>query len=94
MTGVQTCALPISFGGPATDQFDIVDALVAWVEQGVAPDSITTAARGVGSNVPNTELPADWSPRRTRLLCAWPTVARYRGTGDVESAASFSCCAP
>lgn len=82
-----------SSGGPATDQFDMVDALVAWVEQGVAPASITATARGAGSNVPNAEVPADWSPRRTRLLCPWPAVARYRG-GDAESAASFACGQP
>lgn len=82
-----------SSGGPATDQFDMVDALVAWVEQGVAPASITASARGAGSNVPNAEVPADWSPRRTRLLCPWPAVARYRG-GDAESAGSFSCSQP
>jgi feruloyl esterase len=80
-----------SSGGPATDQFDLVDALVAWVEQGLAPESITAAARGAGSALPNPEVPADWSPRRTRLLCPWPMVARYRGTGDAESAASFAC---
>lgn len=83
-----------SSGGPATDQFDMVDALVAWVEQGAAPASIVATARGAGSNVPNAEVPADWSPRRTRLLCPWPAVARYRGTGDAESATSFTCSQP
>jgi feruloyl esterase len=83
-----------SSGGPATDQFDMVDALVAWVEQGVAPESIVATARGPGANVPNPEVPADWSPSRTRLLCAWPAVARYRGAADVESASSFACSAP
>jgi feruloyl esterase len=83
-----------SSGGPAADQFDMVDALVAWVEQGAAPASIVATARGAGSNVPNNEVPADWSPRRTRLLCPWPEVARYRGTGDAESAGSFSCVRP
>jgi len=31
------------------------------------------------------------SANRTRLLCAYPKVARYRGAGDPESAASFAC---
>jgi hypothetical protein len=30
----------------------------------------------------------------SRPLCAWPVVARYWGTGDTESATSFSCSAP
>jgi feruloyl esterase len=83
-----------SRGGPATDQFDLLDPLVAWVEQGVAPGPITAAARGAGSNLPNAEVPAHWSPRRTRLLCPHPQVGRYKGSGDPESAASFECRAP
>ena len=78
-------------GGPATDQFDMLAPLVAWVEQGKAPDSVTAKARGAGSTVVNAELPASWSGNRTRPLCVYPKVARYNGTGDVESASSFSC---
>ncbi|MEP6722852.1 MAG: tannase/feruloyl esterase family alpha/beta hydrolase [Variovorax sp.] len=83
-----------SFGGPATDQFDMVDALVNWVERGTAPEAIVATARGQGAAVANAEVPSDWSPQRTRLLCPWPKVARYRGTGDPEVAASFACTAP
>ena len=78
-------------GGPATDQFDMLAPLVAWVEQGKAPDSVTAKARGAGAKVVNNELPASWSAHRTRPLCVYPKVARYNGTGDVESASSFSC---
>ena len=78
-------------GGPATDQFDMLAPLVAWVEQGKAPDTVTANARGAGANVVNTELPASWSANRTRPLCVYPKVARYNGKGDVESASSFSC---
>ncbi len=78
-------------GGPTTDQFDMLAPLVAWVEQGKAPDSVTARARGAGANVVNAELPASWSANRTRPLCAYPKVARYNGTGDIESASSFSC---
>jgi feruloyl esterase len=73
-------------GGPATDRFDAFGALVTWVEQGKAPDSLVAEVRA-----DNAELPGDWSRTRTRPLCDWPKVARYRGTGDVESAASFVC---
>jgi Tannase and feruloyl esterase len=41
--------------------------------------------------VVNAELPAGWSAARTRPLCAYPKVARYNGTGDLEAAASFTC---
>jgi len=77
--------------GPATDQFDALTSLVAWVEQGQAPASITATARGSGAAVPNTEVPADWSAARTRPLCPYPKVATYKGSGDIESAASFDC---
>ena len=73
-------------GGPATDRFDAFSALVAWVEHGTAPGSLTASVRA-----DNAELPASWSKTRSRPLCDWPKVARYRGTGDVESAASFVC---
>jgi pimeloyl-ACP methyl ester carboxylesterase len=69
-------------GGPATDAFDALSALDTWVEKGVAPETILAKARKV-SGVP-------W-PERTRPLCAWPKVATYKGSGDVEEAASFDC---
>jgi pimeloyl-ACP methyl ester carboxylesterase len=78
-------------GGPATDQFDMLAPLVAWVEQGKAPESVTANARGAGAKVVNAELPASWSANRTRPLCVYPKVARYNGAGDAESAGSFSC---
>lgn len=79
-----------SRGGPATDQMDMVDALVAWVERGQAPDAVVARARGAGSAVPNPEVPPSWSPTRSRLLCPHPQVPRYQG-GDTETAASFRC---
>lgn len=82
-----------SLGGPAADQFDMLDALVTWVESGTPPEAIVASARGAGANVVNAEVPADWSPRRTRLLCPWPAVSRYR-TGDPELATSFACVMP
>ena len=80
-------------GGPATDQFDMLSALVDWVENGKAPERIVASARGPGANVVNPEVPGAWSPRRTRPLCVYPTVARYSGSGDTEDAASFVCAA-
>jgi len=32
-------------GGPSCDQFDMLDALVKWVEQGPPPNSIVATAR-------------------------------------------------
>ena len=66
-------------GGPATDQFDALTAVVDWVERGTAPDSIQAKA---GPMTP-------W-PGRTRPLCSYPKIARYH-SGDLNQAASFSC---
>lgn len=82
-------------GGPATDQADFLTPLVAWVEQGDAPADIVAAARGAGNlGGVNPEVPASWSPERTRPLCPFPSVARYRGHGDVEQAGSWVCRGP
>jgi feruloyl esterase len=78
-------------GGPATDQFDALSALVRWVEQGEAPDRLLATARGVGNRGgANAELPANWPANRSRPLCVFPKVARYQ-SGDPELANSFAC---
>jgi pimeloyl-ACP methyl ester carboxylesterase len=71
-------------GGPATDQHQALSALIAWVEQGTSPELIASV------NPANTEIPADWSPTRTRPLCAYPAIAQYTA-GDPEAASSFLC---
>ena len=78
--------------GPSTDQFDMLTPLVNWVEKGQAPDTVIAGVRTAGNVAgPNPDVPASWSAQRTRPLCAYPKVARYNGTGDIESASSFSC---
>jgi feruloyl esterase len=65
---------------------------VAWVERGVEPGALVAQARGTGNpGGANAELPVGWSPTRTRPLCPYPQVARYKGRGDVESAANWVC---
>ena len=82
-------------GGPAVDQADFITPLVAWVEQGQAPGAIVAGARGAGNaGGVNADLPAAWAATRTRPLCPYPSVARYKGSGDIELAASFTCVAP
>jgi pimeloyl-ACP methyl ester carboxylesterase len=67
-------------GGPATDGFDPLAAVQAWVEQGQAPDAIVARAG-----------PATPWPGRQRPLCPHPKVAAYKGSGSLEDAASFTC---
>jgi feruloyl esterase len=61
----------------ALDSFDALGAVVDWVEKGVAPASITATGRAF--------------PGRSRPLCAYPTHAHYKGTGNPEDAANFEC---
>jgi feruloyl esterase len=74
-------------GGPATDQFDMLTPLVAWVEKGQAPDSVVATARTAAQNADLGTITAG----RTRPLCAYPKVAKYKGNGSLEDAANFSC---
>ncbi|MFS2048958.1 tannase/feruloyl esterase family alpha/beta hydrolase, partial [Variovorax sp. CT11-76] len=69
-------------GGPGAGIVDNLAILENWVEKGKAPDDSLTAAR----------LAADGkSVEMTRPLCCYPTWPKYRGTGDKNLAASFSC---
>lgn len=84
-------AMGHSRGGPSTDQYDALTALVNWVENAQAPDLIVASARGAGNaGGVNADVPADWSASRTRPLCPFPLVARYK-SGNPELAASFAC---
>jgi hypothetical protein len=67
-------------GGPATDRFDAFEAIAAWVEDGVAPERLVATASASSP-----------FPGRTRPLCPYPSQARWRGEGSVESAESFDC---
>jgi pimeloyl-ACP methyl ester carboxylesterase len=65
-------------GGPAAlDKFDMLGAVVDWVENGKAPDSVVATGKPF--------------PGRTRPLCAYPKHAQYKGQGNSEDAASFEC---
>src|SRR5690348_1912201 len=71
-------------------EHDAVLALQRWVEQGIAPDSfVATTDPQPQHAAENPTNPATF----TRLLCPFPDVARYKGTGDPNSAASFACVA-
>lgn len=63
-------------GGRATDQFDMLTAIQAWVEEGQAPDRIVAT----GESFPGVSRP----------LCPYPLVARYED-GNPDDHASFMC---
>ena len=66
-------------GGPGPNTFDTIGPLEQWVEKGVPPAKII-ASHSTGAAVD-----------RTRPLCPYPQVARWKGTGSTDDAANFVC---
>jgi feruloyl esterase len=60
--------------------FDPVSFLKQWKATGKAPDQIVVTTRG--------------KEERKRLVCAYPRVASYKGTGGKDDPANFSCKMP
>jgi hypothetical protein len=65
--------------GPTPKTQTAIEALVAWVEQNQAPDTLRASTNETLGNV------------ITRDLCPYPSVARYDGSGDYHSPESFQC---
>jgi len=66
-------------GGEGPDTFDKIGALEDWVEHGKAPQRIVAAHHSNGK------------VDRTRPLCAYPKVAKYKGSGSIDDAENFVC---
>lgn len=75
-SGVNHCG-----GGPGADDFDLLTPLMKWVEKGQAP-SLVVASK---FDRPGGKL------LFTRPVCTYPSFPRYKGTGDMNDAASFAC---
>lgn len=68
-------------GGLGPNSFDAFTPLESWVEQGIAPAQLIGTGTVVGES----------ARRMTRPICAYPSVAQYKGAGDPNDAASFAC---
>jgi len=83
--------------GPGPDVFDDLTALENWVERGEAPEQIAAYkvedSDGYGALWGNQVKPGA-SVSRSRPLCAYPNVARYRGRGSIDEADNFMCVEP
>ena len=64
-------------GGLALDRFDMLSAVVNWVEKGAAPDAVIATGKAF--------------PGRSRPLCAYPKHAQYTGSSNSEDARNFTC---
>lgn len=71
IAGMTHCA-----GGQSTDEFDMLTAIMEWVEKDKAPDRIKATGKAF--------------PGVSRPLCPYPQVARY-DSGDVKDEKSFTC---
>jgi len=70
--------------GPGTNgaenfNFDALSLIEQWKEHGKAPDQLVVEHYKDGKLV------------GTRLVCQYPQVAVYKGSGDAENSASYSC---
>jgi len=69
-------------GGEGPNDFDKMTAIQNWVEHARAPDVMIASHATHGSI------------DRTRPLCVYPKVAKYKGTGSTDDAANFICANP
>jgi feruloyl esterase len=69
-------------GGEGPNNFDMLGAMEQWVENKKAPDAIVASHS------------SDGKVDRTRPLCPYPQVAKYKGTGSIDEAANFTCNLP
>jgi len=78
-------SIPGAGGCVVGQNFKAFEALQEWVEEDKAPEQIiyqhTTAGRG-------------GEVYRTRPVCAYPRVSKYKGSGDIDDAANFTCVSP
>jgi feruloyl esterase len=72
---------PTAFPGP------MLRALEAWVENKTAPEAVVATTYETDGDPSSGIL-------RTRPLCPYPQVARYRGSGNIDAAASSVCRVP
>lgn len=69
-------------GDDAPNSFDLLSPMMRWVEAGEAPDGV------IATQMENGEVV------RTRPLFAYPYVARYGGSGDINDAESWQRSPP
>jgi feruloyl esterase len=68
-------------GGDGPNAFDMLSAVEQWREHEKSPDAILASHS------------TDGKVDRTRPLCPYPQVSRYKGGGSTDDAANFSCAA-
>ena len=65
------------------EDFNTLEAIQLWVEDDITPDILIATH----SDEKNKQT-------RTRLVCSYPNISRYTGSGDPNEAANFTCITP
>jgi len=73
-------------GTDAMKDHDIYSALETWVEKGNPPEGVV-GTKYIDDN-------ASKGVRMTRPLCEYPAYPAYKGSGDPNDQANFTCKAP
>jgi feruloyl esterase len=76
--GMDHCSI---LPGTGPDQFDFLTELENWVEKGQPPERI------IGSQLDKERKKVV----RTRPMCPYPKMAKYKGSGSIDDAANFVC---
>jgi feruloyl esterase len=84
--------------------FDALGAVRKWVEEGIAPDQIKTTYFDQSAQFRERAGMQDAGIEdgagsvggilKTRPVCAYPEVAIYKGSGDINDAANYKCGEP
>ena len=69
---------------PQDPQRNLYLALQQWVEKGIALHEIVATKHAGGDPAKGVEM-------TTRPLCPYPQAAKYKGTGNLNDAANFTC---
>ncbi|MDB5429052.1 MAG: tannase/feruloyl esterase family alpha/beta hydrolase [Caulobacter sp.] len=75
--------------GNEDPRYSVTAAIEQWVEKGVPPGPII--ASKYKNDLKPQFLAGSMTAIRTRLLCPWPLVQRYKGAGSIDDYRSFAC---
>jgi hypothetical protein len=91
--GVDHCAGGVGAQPGNVNDGPLFDALVNWVENGVAPDQVlATEYPPLPPGVPPIRLGPETRPvLGHRPVCPYPKTAVYDGSGDTHDSKSFRC---
>ena len=69
-------------GGDGPNEFDMLAVIEQWREHEKTPTAVLASQVSQGR------------VSRTRPLCAYPQIAKYKGAGSIDNAENFVCAAP